>query len=731
MLPHFAGFNSFFNTKRKNFILSIIICLVLSYNILSTVIPFSTYPKITKLIVVILVLSLSFLLSRYILDNYLFLIYSLSLKQKIQIIVISSVFSFAVSFFSYFQKPLYPIEYNINLQSTTENVNVFIQQEIEDIQQKLIEPKSFTNIDAWDYQTGRINSPINQPLEINYYIFQFINGDLNYKFTFYPQNHVSEAVIKIDNTSYSVNIPDNRKVDEPFIYTIIPPQKASVSSFWNFWQLIFPMMRWLLFFIHFFIGVTIIFSTVLDKKRRIFKYFLFLILSYLFYNALHFQNELFNLHENKIIWLWISVLFFIVVPIAIHFLIKKKPSTRNLLLFLILLLAAGLRIYWINMVPTEQVSDFGSFHYKALQIANNENGVYIEKHSNFVRLLSIIYKISPTHEIFEKVNILFSLLTIFCIYKIGQFTFSKSTGIIAAYLYAIFPSQISMVSIVNTDILSTSLLILSITLIFYFIQKNSLRYLILSSFIMGLCIVIRAPMVIYLPLFMILFIKNPFRFTELKSLKPILLVIISLFMGYFSLKMLVNTVSVENMKIEEYRNVIGPLLMGTNIDSKGRHNIPDSELLYSWNKDEVFKNGMVVILDRIIKNPLEFIKNLKYKYGYMFGNNTYGSDVAFLAKDMNHLTFQTNWPFDTTSIRINFAAFSQYSYWCILFIAMLSTFILNKKIEFTQYFGMIIVISALIAYTFFEVQPRYHSPIIPIFVIFAGISFSFFNLNNK
>jgi hypothetical protein len=115
----------------------------------------------------------------------------------------------------------------------------------------------------------------------------------------------------------------------------------------------------------------------------------------------------------------------------------------------------------------------------------------------------------------------------------------------------------------------------------------------------------------------------------------------------------------------------------------------------------------------------------------MFGNNTYGSDVAFLAKDMNHLTFQTNWPFDTTSIRINFAAFSQYSYWCILFIAMLSTFILNKKIEFTQYFGMIIVISALIAYTFFEVQPRYHSPIIPIFVIFAGISFSFFNLNNK
>ncbi|MBW6474341.1 MAG: glycosyltransferase family 39 protein, partial [Anaerolineaceae bacterium] len=618
MLPHFAGFNSFFITMRKNFILNMIISLVLSYNILSTVVPFSTYPKITKLIVVILVFSLSYLLSRYILDNYLFLFYSLSLRKKIQIIVIASVFSFAVSFFSHFQRPLYPIEYSINLQANTENVNVFIQQEIEEIQQKLIEPKSINNIEDWDYQTGRINSPKNELIELNYYIFQYINGNVNYKFTFYPQNNVSEAVIKFDNTNYSVNIPDNRKENEPFIYTIIPPQKASVSSFWNIWQLIFPMMRWILFFIHFFIGGTIIFSTALDEKRRFFKYFLFLILSYLFFNALHFQNELFNLHENKIIWLWTSILFFIVVPIAIQFFIKKKPSIQSLLLVLIFLLAAGLRIYWINMVPTEQVSDFGSFHYKALQIANDENGVYIEKHSNFVRLLSIIYKISPTHEIFEKINILFSLLTIFCIYKIGQFTLSKSTGIIAAYLYAIFPSQISMVSIVNTDILSTSLLILSITFIFYFIQKNSLRYLILSSFIMGLCIVIRAPMVIYLPMFMILFIKNPFRFTELKSLKPILLVIFSLFMGYFSLKMLVNTVSVENMKIEEYRNVIGPLMMGTNIDSNGRHNIPDSELLYSWNKEEVFKNGMVVILDRIIKNPLDLLKNLKYKFGYMF-----------------------------------------------------------------------------------------------------------------
>jgi hypothetical protein len=377
------------------------------------------------------------------------------------------------------------------------------------------------------------------------------------------------------------------------------------------------------------------------------------------------------------------------------------------------------------MMPTAQVSDFGRFHQWALQLARGEGGLVIERHSTFTRLVGLIYKLFPSHKIIEMINVAFSLVTMFSIWQIGKTIHQEEAGIIGAYFFGIFPSQISMVTIVCADIIAVGLMSLSLLFVILFIKNIKYTFLLLGAIIYGFSVAIRSPLIAYSPVFLLtIFIIYKPR-TPSKLFIRFILILIGITIGYLSVKGVSNTIKVDNMEIQERQSLYKTLLHGTNINYLGRNNPQDIALIQSWNENEIFQKVIQTAIQRIIKNPIGFISVLKHKYAYMFGNATYGASTAFLGEDMNFQTFETNWPYETVDIRGAFALLSQYSYIILLGLAALLPFTqLNKSEKTVITLGIVVILSALFFYTFFEVQPRYQRPIIPTVTFLASLSFS-------
>jgi hypothetical protein len=145
--------------------------------------------------------------------------------------------------------------------------------------------------------------------------------------------------------------------------------------------------------------------------------------------------------------------------------------------------------------------------------------------------------------------------------------------------------------------------------------------------------------------------------------------------------------------------------------------------MQNWESDEITQNGLKMVLARLTQHPLEFMKMLKHKYAYMFGNATYIADIAFLGEDMNYNTFTTNWPYDTYEIRNAVGMIGQYSFVLISIVAFGICYVPRKLIHGeVVLINLLIIFSALLAYSFFEVQPRYFRPVIPYILIFASMS---------
>ena len=69
----------------------------------------------------------------------------------------------------------------------------------------------------------------------------------------------------------------------------------------------------------------------------------------------------------------------------------------------------------------------------------------------FVLFQSLILRISPTVKAIQLVNLLFMTGTVGLIYAIAKKYFSEVAGLIAAFLYAIYPGAIHMASVLTNQ----------------------------------------------------------------------------------------------------------------------------------------------------------------------------------------------------------------------------------------------------------------------------------------
>ncbi|MCD6475103.1 MAG: glycosyltransferase family 39 protein, partial [Anaerolineaceae bacterium] len=347
-------------------------------------------------------------------------------------------------------------------------------------------------------------------------------------------------------------------------------------------------------------------------------------------------------------------------------------------------------------------------------------------YSNFTRALSMLYRIFPTDNAMEVLNILFTFVTMFCLYQIGKECKQEEAGILAAYLFAIFPEQIGMVTIVCTDILAVALLSSSVLLIIMAMQRSKTNYLFVGAFLFGLSYIIRGAMLVYIPVLLL-----PMVFNSQKNIKSIVgkfgLIVVGFVVAVGMMTGLLNLIQVDDMVIDEGRNIIWPLVNGTNIEKGGRNNSEDEQMVFSWPVEEATKNGIKMVLERVFSNPIAYYRFLKVKYEYMFADASYGSITAFRDETGEFLSFITGWKGETSLIRQGYAQLSQYAYLIVLLAAVITSMKYNTSLQNVALPSLLILVCALGAYAFFEVQPRYHRPIIPSLILLAALFFAYRN----
>ncbi len=699
------------------------VALVFSFNFVSLFTPFAAYSRLTKTISFLAAFSAAFTL--------FLLFYQRFLQKRIQLLgkrvwisgLIGIVFSLITFAFTFNHGPLYLSKVDISILTDSRLGYVSTKRILSNDKPDYLNLRSDA-FGEWNNVNGIFIHQGSGVGRLEYEGFGYVLENTSYSFLFYPQPSPTSGSIEINGVIHEIEIPSSETDPEPVAPKIPVNSQPAASLFWRIWLAAFPFLHWLFLLIYFFISSLLISANSNQKGNLIIYHIAHFVMSFMLITVLLFQNEFLNFYTFKIQWFALAIAGFILVPFLLSWLLKKYPKGKLPILVIILLLAIGLGVYWLVMVPSGQISDFGRFHRWGLQLAQGEPGLLIDRYSVFTRFIGLMYKIYPGAEIIEGLNILFSLVTMASIWGIGKALKAEHAGIIGAYLFAIFPSQISLMGFVCTDIIAVGLLSLSAFLLVYSNKTSRYKYLIFSGLAFGFSAALRLPMLMYGLIFVIAFINHQkFQWNKVLLLK-ILLILTGTVGGFYLVRGITSTVKVEDMVIDEGRNVIWTLINGSNIEALGRNNRADQVLVLSWDADDVTRNGIKLVINRLVDDPLGFLSVLKQKFAYQFGDGTYGSNIAFLDLEHDYETFTTRWPYETYAVRTAYGQLSQFAYLITLGFACL---LLLKPLKPDHKLGIIlsitVIASALFVYSFFEVQPRYQRPIIPFIILLAALSF--------
>lgn len=703
-------------------LLLLMISTVLSFTLLNIIFPLALYRPYLKLIIAAAG-SITILATTYIVyDGCLRAILPDIKAHWLRNVIISLILTLLIGSLSILHLPYHPVVNDFQLKTSSPGFNLLgIGRQIKDGPYQRISWEEVQLEGDWEITGKGIVHTGESPATITYQRAEMVRSTLYYEFDISPAVEPTSARITIDGRNHIAEIPaTGGQAPQINISTAILP---SSSKIWHSVITVFPITARLSIFILLFCGLSWILAKQQPLPIKVLNSSLFAVIFFLFWITLNYQNNLLNFWSYQRVYPLIVATGFLGVPHRLNRWMQKKPSVIPMLLILVLILGTGIRIYWVLMVPTAQVSDFGKFHYWALQLANHESGLAIDRYANFTRTLSLLYRVFPTHVAVEVVNILLAAATSVGLYLIGKVNQHTRIGLLAAYWLALYPVHISMTSIVNTDIPATFLLVLSVLLVSLYVHQQKLVFLVLSGMIFAFCLFLRGAMLIYLPGIMILlFLQRKQKATYYLASSGLLLAVLLLTTS--GLSAAIQQVKVADLTINESRYLMWPLVNGTNIESLGRNNPEDRLMVFSWSPEEINRKGFAVVRERIFSDPLGFYGLLKAKFEHLLANATYGADAAFLDENYNYRSFQTGWNQPINTIREGFAQVSQYAYLSILLLALIAV-LKTEQDQITLWLPpLILLLCALGAYTFFEVQPRYSFPLIPFFLLLAGLAFS-------
>lgn len=451
----------------------------------------------------------------------------------------------------------------------------------------------------------------------------------------------------------------------------------------------------------------------------------------------------------------LPIVIIIAAAVFVKFPVMQNIKIKNpgIALLFISALALVVRIIWVSLVQVIPESDFYTYHSLGQSIitGNITNSVFVSLFPHvygFSKILSFMYSIFGA-EIITAVyfNITINMGILFLIYYLGKNLADVNTGLIAAAIYAFWPSQIFYNAFVLTEPLYTFGVLLTFYLYFIILKHIKKKWYLVLSFLLlgtglGFLKLIRpaASIVLLSILIHFMFTQNEciesleqrnryslrskrgliaklanFKKAAFKASILAVLVLAFLITSALSLNYIEKTIGIETT-----RNTSGFfLLVGSNIEAKGKYNNEDAELL----KDMINKG---VPADEIQKKLSELGRKRLLQ--------------ADILSQVNHQLNKNKslWGVDTDSIHFTQAAFSPTShidiekhslwlsgvanvyYYIFFFISLYSLFVLKNKIPSFYYVFYLYILGTVAAHMLAEVQSRYHYPVIPLFCLLAA-----------
>lgn len=456
---------------------------------------------------------------------------------------------------------------------------------------------------------------------------------------------------------------------------------------------------------------------------------------------------------------WVGVHFFALLSarfyVVSRLLKRKRLSLGMESIYVILIMGAAFAIRYAVILhfPMEPASDYKTYYEIAEMMKNGTLQEKGEGYCNYIamfpHIIGYCYILKHVFLLFgtsvwngQMANVLFSVGTVFLVYRIARKLGGRLSGVIALTAAAFWPSVVLYGNMLAAEYSFTFFLYLSLLLFLHLAMdydaatRHAVRGVLLHILLGCLLAVTSAirPMALILLIAIILCMvpqnmklpnipKNSLsvwvRFMGKGWLRSCLILL-----SYLILSSVITT-NIEvtiNKTLPSLSESFGyNLLVGLNTESKGGWNEADSSFLYE-NLDITGSPIQAQIacrnraMERLTNDPRAIFDLFVNKYELLWGNDDYGVtwNQAFL-KEQNQLTPER------AGILASAKETNHMVYMVsVLFSLMTLIYLLQRKASYV-YVPVLLYLGTAAMHLFVESQNRYHYHVLPVFMIIASV----------
>lgn len=435
---------------------------------------------------------------------------------------------------------------------------------------------------------------------------------------------------------------------------------------------------------------------------------------------------------------FIPLIFFVIIVLSFPHFIFKNSSTKVKVVF-IFFMSFALRSVIARFFDAIPFSDFAVYLDSANSLASNNLAPLTTNlyYKNFPELFGFIIWESVLIKIFgynlvalRLVNCFISALTCVLIYIIGK-KYNDKVGFVAAFVYAVYPSQILITSVFTNQHFATFLYLLAIVLIQYKVIysteiKLSFVWCSLIGVIIGIANIVRPiapPILLAIIFYFLLNIVNALYFKNRSKLKLNLITILIPIFFVITGKLYYMGIYNYGLTDEMFpsSDIRYKFAVGLNLETSGQYsNVIANEF---WNGDDSTRERLFnESINNIVSNPSSGIKLILNKINALFSK----SDASFY-----WLTGQNKVELGSETLILD--KFEEiYIALDTIFISLLYSFATiglfliykSKDISFSKLLVWIFL-GYVGAHCFIEIQSRYRYFLIPIITIFSAYGMTY------
>ena len=370
------------------------------------------------------------------------------------------------------------------------------------------------------------------------------------------------------------------------------------------------------------------------------------------------------------------------------------------------------RLLDIALVSAPLESDFLTYYNLGAQIA--QTGPLLDRvPTGYPTALAVVFAPFGAQPVYgQLLNCVMALVTAALLYDIALRIWGADSARWAAWLFALAPSQILMTGVLASEPAYGLLLTLAIWISVRLGPRRILAGLAIGA-VLAASNYVRPTSPALVPAFVVLlFLVARFRVATLASVAMV---------GCFLVLLLPVAVWSDQTKGElsiSPSNYGGwSLLVGTDSAHTGQFD-PDlaSQVEGVLGTPEFDRRAGQLAIDRLRKNPAKFVPLAIEKFPIMWAADTYGVLYTLgIGQDSDHPSESKGLLVVSGAGYLAIVAFAAYGLWAM-----------RSAVPPTATLILLLMLALAVVHTFLEIEPRYHSFMVPLFCILGGYGVSAF-----